>query len=170
MAAVERTMPAQPAMDRHLDRKLWSPTFGIVKLLASQTTNACNDEGRCVPCGPEATAAPDAPDAQGQTVHDEEPPEEPHIEQPPKDVPAGDDDDRKKAKLPLPSGKYPLPSNSTMISKDGSCNEYISCVGSPFGVCCSTSGWCGYGKPWCGVGNCVSGHCDTEDEASGKPQ
>ncbi|KAG5205138.1 LysM domain-containing protein [Trichophyton interdigitale] len=131
----------------------------------SQTTNA----GRCVPCGPEATAAPDAPDAQGQTVHDEEPPEEPHIEQPPKDVPAGDDDDRKKAKLPLPSGKYPLPSNSTMISKDGSCNEYISCVGSPFGVCCSTSGWCGYGKPWCGVGNCVSGHCDTEDEASGKP-
>ena len=101
-----------------------------------------------MPCGPEATAAPDA---QGQTVHDEEPPEEPHIEQPPKDTPAGDDDDRKKAKLPLPSGKYPLPSNSTMISKDGSCNEYISCVGSPFGVCCSTSGWCGYGKPWCGT-------------------
>lgn len=39
MAAVERTMPVRLAMDRHLDRKLWSPTFRI-SYISSQTTNA----------------------------------------------------------------------------------------------------------------------------------
>ncbi|EFQ97480.1 hypothetical protein MGYG_00520 [Nannizzia gypsea CBS 118893] len=132
----------------------------------------CNGSpfGSCTPCGPEATAPPEI-----QTAPEEEPPvDEPPSEEPPKDIPYDDSNhEHDKEKQPHPSGKLHLPSgaiNSTMISKDGTCNKYIRCVGSPFGNCCSTSGWCGYGKAWCGIGNCVSGFCDTEDEAAGKTE
>ncbi|KAL1959841.1 hypothetical protein VTO42DRAFT_986 [Malbranchea cinnamomea] len=67
-----------------------------------------------------------------------------------------------------PSEDAELPSdaqsrdNPTFISKDGRCNKYIGCVGSGFGDCCSTSGYCGTGPKWCGIGHCLSGKCDTE--------
>ncbi|ODH34363.1 hypothetical protein ACO22_03109 [Paracoccidioides brasiliensis] len=51
------------------------------------------------------------------------------------------------------------------ISFDGTCGPLFpanrTCVGSKFGDCCSTSGYCGTGPGWCGYGNCYSGACDT---------
>jgi len=40
-----------------------------------------------------------------------------------------------------------------------SIKENPSCVGSPFGACCSTSGYCGRGVQYCGAGNCQAGDC-----------
>ncbi|TPX25404.1 hypothetical protein DIZ76_010859 [Coccidioides immitis] len=72
--------------------------------------------------------------------------------------------------LPLMSKPWsplrPRPTKVTeppeLISKDGRCNQTVSCVGSGFGECCSTSGYCGSGPLWCGLGNCVSGSCDSK--------
>lgn len=41
----------------------------------------------------------------------------------------------------------------TNISKDGKCSKKVSCLGSGFGDCCSTSGYCGSGPKWCGMVN-----------------
>ncbi|KAM5508786.1 hypothetical protein McanMca71_000758 [Microsporum canis] len=129
----------------------------------------CNDQGRCEPCEPEATTPPSPRTEPDEKPSNKEPFEEKSSDEPPKDM---EDDDRDKGKPTHTKDENPLPTgggNSTMISKDGSCNDHIICVGSPFGNCCSTSGWCGFGPAWCGVGNCVSGDCDTEDKTSGKP-
>ncbi|KAM5438729.1 hypothetical protein McanCB56680_007111 [Microsporum canis] len=131
--------------------------------------SCCNDQGRCEPCEPEATTPPSPRTEPDEKPSNKEPFEEKSSDEPPKDM---EDDDRDKGKPTHTKDENPLPTgggNSTMISKDGSCNDHIICVGSPFGNCCSTSGWCGFGPAWCGVGNCVSGDCDTEDKTSGKP-
>ncbi|EEP80681.1 predicted protein [Uncinocarpus reesii 1704] len=60
-------------------------------------------------------------------------------------------------RLPEPTK---MPDSPSIISTDGRCNETIGCVGSGFGDCCSTSGYCGSGPMWCGIGNCVSGACN----------
>ncbi|OAX79990.1 hypothetical protein ACJ72_05685 [Emergomyces africanus] len=55
------------------------------------------------------------------------------------------------------------PDNSTMsISLDGTCTLNITCEGSGFGDCCSTSGFCGTGPEWCGVENCLAGACEED--------
>ncbi|OJD12127.1 hypothetical protein AJ78_07231 [Emergomyces pasteurianus Ep9510] len=53
---------------------------------------------------------------------------------------------------------------TTSISIDGTCTLNITCTGSGFGDCCSTSGFCGTGPDWCGIGNCLAGACE-EDTA-----
>ncbi|KAF2437067.1 hypothetical protein EJ08DRAFT_655210 [Tothia fuscella] len=49
------------------------------------------------------------------------------------------------------------------VSADGKCGPKvaanITCVGSPFGDCCSIGGYCGNGTAYCGAGNCVAGSC-----------
>lgn len=52
------------------------------------------------------------------------------------------------------------------VSRDGKCGKQTTdnatCVGSPFGPCCSQSGYCGNGTAYCGAGNCQSGSCSSE--------
>ncbi|EGC42372.1 conserved hypothetical protein [Histoplasma capsulatum var. duboisii H88] len=68
---------------------------------------------------------------------------------------------------PVPPKETGRPDNATMaISVDGKCSLNVSCTGSSFGDCCSTSGYCGTGSDWCvesflGYTNCYSGSCDT---------
>jgi hypothetical protein len=49
------------------------------------------------------------------------------------------------------------------VSADGKCGKdagaNITCVGSPFGECCSQNNFCGSGPLYCGAGNCQSGAC-----------
>lgn len=50
------------------------------------------------------------------------------------------------------------------VSVDGRCGVQsvggnITCVGSPFGSCCSSGGYCGNGTQYCGEGLCQSGNC-----------
>ncbi|QSS63470.1 DNA polymerase III subunits gamma and tau domain-containing protein [Histoplasma capsulatum] len=65
---------------------------------------------------------------------------------------------------PVPPKETGRPDNATMaISVDGKCSLNVSCTGSSFGDCCSTSGYCGTGSDWCGVGNCLAGACEKDD-------
>ncbi|KKZ67762.1 hypothetical protein EMCG_06579 [[Emmonsia] crescens] len=64
---------------------------------------------------------------------------------------------------PVPPKETGLPDNTTMsISIDGKCALDISCTGSGFGDCCSTSGFCGTGPEWCSIGNCLAGACEKD--------
>lgn len=47
------------------------------------------------------------------------------------------------------------------VSEDATCGNDVTCIGSGFGDCCSSSGWCGSSKDYCGSG-CQSlfGSCD----------
>ena len=50
------------------------------------------------------------------------------------------------------------------VSADGRCGAQstggnITCVGSPFGFCCSNGGYCGNSTNYCGEGLCQSGNC-----------
>jgi hypothetical protein len=55
-------------------------------------------------------------------------------------------------------------------STTGECGPLFAgdktCTGTQFGVCCSTSGFCGNSTEYCGVGNCYDGACDTESSSS----
>ncbi|KAL2380712.1 hypothetical protein RJZ90_004454 [Blastomyces dermatitidis] len=54
-----------------------------------------------------------------------------------------------KPSQPTETGR---PGNTTMsISIDGKCSLNVSCTGSGYGSCCSTSGYCGTGYEWCGL-------------------
>ncbi|KAK2865425.1 hypothetical protein FQN49_003590 [Arthroderma sp. PD_2] len=133
----------------------------------SYASDQCNDKGRCEPCEPKATASPRHQTAPGEEPPNEESPKEglPR-EEPPKDDTKNEDQEKETPALPPHEDTKPLPTsggNGTMISKDGSCNKYILCGGTPYGKCCSTSGYCGSGPAWCGIGNCISGDCDTKD-------
>ncbi|EEQ85789.2 uncharacterized protein BDCG_09058 [Blastomyces dermatitidis ER-3] len=65
-----------------------------------------------------------------------------------------------KPSQPTETGR---PGNTTMsISIDGKCSLNVSCTGSGYGSCCSTSGYCGTGYEWCGVGNCLAGACEQD--------
>ena len=62
----------------------------------------------------------------------------------------------KPAEIPQVDGaKQPIEAQrgdgGTKISKDGKCSKEVSCIGSGFGDCCSTSGYCGSGPKWCGM-------------------
>ncbi|KAF2402770.1 hypothetical protein EJ06DRAFT_547182 [Trichodelitschia bisporula] len=63
----------------------------------------------------------------------------------------------------LPAALLPRQMPASGVSLDGHCGEKTpansTCVGSPFGSCCSTSGYCGSGVEYCGAGNCQSGAC-----------
>jgi len=76
--------------------------------------------------------------------------------------------------LPLLTAATPVETENTLVprqftllppgvSADGRCGTQtianISCVGSPFGYCCSSGGYCGNGTSYCGEGNCQSGNC-----------
>ncbi|WEW60546.1 hypothetical protein PRK78_006033 [Emydomyces testavorans] len=60
-----------------------------------------------------------------------------------------DDDDGSNDSDDLPQDDD-MPEWLKNISKDGKCDEDTSCVGSGFGDCCSSSGYCGSGPMWCG--------------------
>ncbi|PGH05049.1 hypothetical protein GX51_03146 [Blastomyces parvus] len=64
---------------------------------------------------------------------------------------------------PTPPTETGRPGNTTMsISTDGKCSLNVTCTGSGFGDCCSTSGHCGTGYEWCGAGNCLAGACEQD--------
>jgi hypothetical protein len=50
------------------------------------------------------------------------------------------------------------------VSSSGLCgaqqNLTNTCVGSGFGDCCGSGGYCGSGSDYCGIGNCQEGDCD----------
>ncbi|EPQ66796.1 Chitin deacetylase [Blumeria graminis f. sp. tritici 96224] len=53
------------------------------------------------------------------------------------------------------------PVNNKSVSQDGSCSATVTCQGSTFGNCCSSSGWCGSSTYYCGAGcDSSSGSCD----------
>ena len=67
-------------------------------------------------------------------------------------------------------GSRKLRHRSRYKSTTGECGPLFAdnktCTGTQFGVCCSTSGFCGNSTDYCGVGNCYDGACDTESSSS----
>ncbi|KAL8401304.1 hypothetical protein RB596_008205 [Gaeumannomyces avenae] len=46
----------------------------------------------------------------------------------------------------------PTPPDGSRVSDDGTCGTGVTCMGSEFGNCCSSSGWCGSTDDYCGAG------------------
>ncbi|RMZ89343.1 hypothetical protein DV736_g3420, partial [Chaetothyriales sp. CBS 134916] len=66
---------------------------------------------------------------------------------------------------PTTSSTSSTTSPTGSVSTNGLCgpsNGYMTCPGSNFGDCCSTSGYCGNSSDYCGPGNCYSGQCDPD--------
>ncbi|KAA6411219.1 MAG: hypothetical protein FRX48_04499 [Lasallia pustulata] len=67
----------------------------------------------------------------------------------------------------VPGGIYCIhraSGSSINASSNGLCgtqqNWTNTCVGSGFGDCCGSGGYCGTGEDYCGIGNCQEGSCD----------
>ncbi|RAH80511.1 carbohydrate-binding module family 18 protein [Aspergillus japonicus CBS 114.51] len=59
------------------------------------------------------------------------------------------------------------PVTKAPLSTDGRCGpsfNQTTCLGTAFGDCCNSNGWCGSTFEYCGADTCISGDCD---EASG---
>ncbi|KAL5343538.1 hypothetical protein BJX70DRAFT_393596 [Aspergillus crustosus] len=70
-------------------------------------------------------------------------------------------DDQLKVGIPKP--QPPLEN----ISVDGSCGGPVSCLGSSFGLCCSSKGYCGNSTDYCGTGcQANAGHCEGDFDGS----
>ncbi|KAL8372365.1 hypothetical protein RB595_001930 [Gaeumannomyces hyphopodioides] len=46
----------------------------------------------------------------------------------------------------------PATPGGSQVSDDGTCGNGVTCMGSEFGNCCSSSGWCGSTQDYCGEG------------------
>ncbi|KAF2751120.1 carbohydrate-binding module family 18 protein [Sporormia fimetaria CBS 119925] len=62
------------------------------------------------------------------------------------------------------------PTNPLKVSKNGSCGNGVTCLGSVFGNCCSQYGYCGSSKDYCGTGcQTAFGTCTSSPPPTSSP-